>query len=126
MSVSRDGTTKLLLRLSDGLAAETVLIPPLQKSRSAARSARAKTSLCVSSQIGCMRGCRFCSTGAMGIVRNMSAEEILASVVLSRKVAAERGLPSVDNIVFMGMGEPLDNADAVVTAVEALSDVSKC
>ena len=122
VSVSADGTTKLLLRLADGLAVETVLIPPLPQKHATARSSRAKTSLCLSSQVGCMRGCRFCSTGAMGIVRNLAAEEILATVILSRQEAAARHLPSVDNIVFMGMGEPMDNGDAVTTAVNALTD----
>jgi hypothetical protein len=58
--VSADGTLKLLIRLADGLAIETVLIPPLEPDRAQARSSRAKTSLCVSSQVGCMRGCCFC------------------------------------------------------------------
>jgi len=58
--VSADGTLKLLIRLADGLAVETVLIPPLEPDRAQARSSRAKTSLCVSSQVGCMRGCCFC------------------------------------------------------------------
>jgi len=123
VSVSSDGTIKLLIRLDDGLAVESVLIPPLLESPTL--SSRSKTSLCISSQVGCMRGCRFCSTGAMGIIRNLSPAEILAQVVFSRREAAARGLPSVDNIVFMGMGEPLDNPDGLVQALQALTDPNR-
>ena len=123
VSVSKDGTIKLLIRLDDGLAVESVLIPPLLESPTL--SSRSKTSLCISSQVGCMRGCRFCSTGAMGIIRNLSPAEILAQVVFSRREAAARGLPSVDNIVFMGMGEPLDNPDGLVQALQALTDQNR-
>ena len=77
-----DGTTKLLVALHDGLQVETVLIPT-----------DARTTLCVSSQVGCARGCVFCSTGRMGLVRNLRAHEILAQLRLALAVAAERGLP---------------------------------
>ncbi len=61
----------------------------------------------------------------MGIIRNLSPAEILAQVVFSRREAAARGLPSVDNIVFMGMGEPLDNPDGLVQALQALTDPNR-
>ena len=107
---SQDGTVKLLLELSDGLKVECVVIPISGK----------HTSLCVSSQVGCSRGCTFCSTGTMGLVRNLKASEILAQVWLALKLVRERGLPPLVNVVFMGMGEPLNNLGAVGEAVRML------
>lgn len=102
-----DGTLKLLLD-ADGAPLETVMIP-----------GRGRVTVCVSSQSGCSRDCTFCATAKMGFRRNLSAGEIVAQVLLARAVAPE-GLP-VRNVVFMGMGEPLDNLDEVVRAVEVLS-----
>jgi adenine C2-methylase RlmN of 23S rRNA A2503 and tRNA A37 len=85
------------------------------------RAARGHTTLCVSSQVGCARGCAFCATGAMGLVRCLSAEEILAQCFHGRRVAGECGLPPLNNVVFMGMGEPLNNPVAVGAAVERLT-----
>ena len=130
VTVSSDGTTKLLLRLQhDGLEVETVIIPFQD---------RQSSTLCVSSQIGCAQACQFCATGKMGEIRSLSADEILAQVYWSRKAcrilssSASTGedpsspispetstrspLYPVDNIVFMGMGEPAANVDAVVRA----------
>ena len=107
---SADGTIKLLLALADGLAVECVLIPMSDK----------HTSLCVSSQVGCSRGCAFCSTGTMGLVRNLSPEEILTQVWMAQRLVRERRLPPLVNIVFMGMGEPLNNLKSVTRAVEML------
>jgi len=75
-------------------------------------------SLCVSSQVGCRMGCSFCETGRMGLLRNLSAAEIVAQVALAAHVL---GL-HVANVIFMGMGEPLDNVDAVVQAIRVLVD----
>jgi 23S rRNA (adenine2503-C2)-methyltransferase len=95
------GVVKLGLALADGAVVECVLIP------SPTRDGGGKLSLCLSTQIGCRMGCRFCATGRMGFVRDMTAEEIASQVA-----AAERLGRRPDNLVFMGMGEPLDNFDA--------------
>ena len=109
-------TQKYLLRLHDGLAVESVLIP-LQSS-----PGKTATTCCISSQVGCAQGCRFCRTGDMGLLRNLSADEILAQVVQGRRIARDLGLPEVRKVVFMGMGDPLANIPSVRTAVDALSD----
>ena len=116
ISTSSDGTTKLLIRMvSDGLEVETVIIPWYDREKP-------RSTLCVSSQVGCAQGCTFCATGRMGRLRSLTSDEILAQVWYARKVCRVMGIPSVDNIVFMGMGEPADNADAVVIVAEALAD----
>jgi 23S rRNA (adenine2503-C2)-methyltransferase len=103
-----DGNTyKFLLRLHDGLESESVVIPM-----------RHYKSLCVSSQVGCKMGCRFCETAQMGFLRNLSAGEIVAQIMVARHVLHE----PVENVVFMGMGEPLDNFEAVVDAIGVMSD----
>lgn len=102
-----DGVTKFATRLFDGHVIETVVIP-----------AEKRTTLCVSSQVGCTRGCRFCTTATMGLVRNLSVEEIVWQVFAARFELGH----TIDNIVFMGMGEPLDNFDNVVQAIRVLGD----
>jgi 23S rRNA (adenine2503-C2)-methyltransferase len=104
---SRDGVTKLVFQLLDGCTVETVIIPMANHA-----------TVCVSSQVGCRMGCRFCQTGQRGWIRQMSAEEIV-SQVYTVKIAM--GI-DVRNVVFMGMGEPLDNFDAVVQAIRVLED----
>ncbi len=101
-------TTKLVLELEDGLEVECVRIPM--------RGGR--FTLCVSSQVGCRLGCAFCETAKMGFLRNLTAAEIVAQVVVAR------GMPgwSVESVVFMGMGEPLDNIDNVIQALQVLHD----
>jgi adenine C2-methylase RlmN of 23S rRNA A2503 and tRNA A37 len=90
-----DGTTKLLVRLADGLAVEAVLIPHAHLPR---------TTLCISSQVGCDQGCRFCATARMGLVRNLTPDEILAQFVIASRVASKSTkMPPLTNIVFMGM-----------------------
>ncbi|TPX35515.1 hypothetical protein SmJEL517_g02037 [Synchytrium microbalum] len=154
---SSDGTTsKLLIRLQDGLHVESVImrlylpfslvvdnIPnklkqtfrygasemenfpedERDKSRQAAikESGRefrsnARATLCVSSQVGCAMGCTFCATGTMGLVSNLTAGEILEQLYLANKIEKIR------NVVFMGMGEPLDNYDAVIASIKAMVD----
>lgn len=121
--VSRDGTRKLLLGLSDGARIESVLIP---------RADRA--TLCVSSQVGCAIGCRFCRTADMGLVRNLTPGEVLGQVRIANRILAERPfrdgsgkgvesplLSRVNHIVFMGMGEPLANFDTLVRALKMLT-----
>lgn len=88
--------------------------------------------LCVSSQVGCRMGCTFCETARMGLLRNLSAAEIVSQFLVAREVMAERGLtPSkpyryflsgIQNIVFMGMGEPLDNFEEVTQAIRVLTE----
>ncbi|KAL1519108.1 hypothetical protein AB1Y20_003373 [Prymnesium parvum] len=122
-TVAADGTRKLLLRLHDGLEVEAVLIPPLPRGgRKAAPNARRRTTLCLSSQVGCRQGCAFCATGRMGRVRDLSADEILAQAFLAKRAGLAAALPPLSNVVFMGMGEPADNAASVRAAVECLTD----
>ncbi|GAB6095122.1 23S rRNA (adenine(2503)-C(2))-methyltransferase RlmN [Desulfatiferula olefinivorans] len=105
--VRENDTIKFLCRFDDGLESESVIIPM-----------RHHTTLCVSSQIGCRMNCRFCQTGAMGFVRNLRASEIVGQVFAARFVLGQ----PIRNLVFMGMGEPFDNMDAVIRAVRVLSD----
>lgn len=110
---STDGSTKLLFELADGARIETVHMPR------AVRNPR--TTLCLSSQVGCAMGCTFCHTATMGFIRNLTAAEIVAQALV-----ATRRLGPPDSgrwtIVFMGMGEPLHNLDAVLKAVEIFCD----
>ncbi len=105
-----DRTTKLLLELADGQTTETVLIPAGQRQTA-----------CVSTQVGCAIGCGFCASGLDGLLRDLSAGEIVEQVV---QLAAQSGR-AVSHVVFMGMGEPLANFDATVAAVEALIDPAR-
>ncbi len=107
--VAADATTKLRLALPDKRAVEAVAIP-----------GRGRTTVCVSTQIGCARECGFCVTARMGLVRSLSVAEIVGQVILARREAADQGLPPTRNVVFMGMGEPLDNLDAVLRSIEIL------
>jgi 23S rRNA (adenine2503-C2)-methyltransferase len=104
-----DGATKLVLRTDAGFAIESVVM----------RTGTGRVSLCVSSQVGCGAACGFCATGKMGIARNLTAAEILDQVVLAGERMAIEGR-RVRNIVFMGMGEPFHNEQAVYDAVAAL------
>ncbi|HMP77749.1 MAG TPA: 23S rRNA (adenine(2503)-C(2))-methyltransferase RlmN [Kiritimatiellia bacterium] len=106
---SRDGATKLLFRAEDGARVEAVIL----------RVASGRTSLCISSQVGCGADCAFCATGKLGLARNLTAHEILDQVVLASRVAAAEGR-SIRNVVFMGMGEPFHNEAAVCEALEVL------
>jgi len=106
---SNDGTTKFLLRFADGRHVEAVYIPdtPAQ-------------TFCVSTQVGCAMACAFCLTGKMGLIRNLTAGEIAAQVLV---LARETGLMRQPfNIVLMGMGEPLHNYDATLKALRILAD----
>lgn len=107
-----DGSTKLTLALEDQLRVEAVHMPRDTRSP--------RTTLCISSQAGCAMGCTFCATARMGLIRNLSAHEIVGQVlaVLAALGPAEYGRV---NLVFMGMGEPLHNVDEVRTAVRVLS-----
>lgn len=102
-----DGSEKRVFRLEDGRRTETVLIPEARR-----------TTLCISSQVGCRRGCTFCATATIRPVRHLGADEIVAQVLHARIALGDR--PPLRNLVFMGMGEPLDNPVAVRAALESL------
>jgi len=107
--VSVDGTVKWRLGLADGRQIEAVLIA----------HARGRRTLCVSSQVGCALGCRFCSTGTMGFGRDLSVWEIVEQALIAAHDADRQGA-RLANVVFMGMGEPLQNLLAVFGAIEEL------
>ncbi|MCZ7663940.1 MAG: 23S rRNA (adenine(2503)-C(2))-methyltransferase RlmN [Thermoleophilia bacterium] len=107
---SADGTTKLLFAARDGVLLESVIM----------RYARRST-VCVSTQVGCSLACTFCSTGAMGFIRDLTAAEIVDQVRAAMALL-ETEEKRVGNIVFMGMGEPLLNLDAVLVAIRVLKD----
>ncbi len=104
-SVARDGTTKLLLTTHDGHTIETVGIPTSDR-----------LTVCVSSQVGCPMACRFCATGKGGLQRSLAVHEIVDQVLSVREAMSTR--PS--HVVFMGMGEPLLNIEAVLSAIDCL------
>lgn len=111
-ALATDGTLRLLLRARDGALVESVLIP-----------GPTRTTLCVSSQVGCARACSFCETGRLGLSRQLSAGEIVDQVRIARATwARQQDKPALSNIVFMGMGEPFDNLDEVLRAVKLLTD----
>lgn len=115
---SLDGTTKFLLRMDDGVLVETALIPAEN------RAGATRWSQCVSTQAGCPMGCVFCATGGMGFERNLSAGEIMGQVLIGREYLNDKRLdwPILRNLVFMGMGEPLLNLDALMPALRSLGD----
>lgn len=108
---SQDGfTRKFLLSLADGQTIETVLM-----------QFKGRATACVSTQVGCAMGCVFCATGQMGFTRHLSAGEIVAQVLFVDQLLQKQG-ERLRNIVLMGMGEPLHNYDATMTAVNILTD----
>lgn len=107
---SRDGTVKWVVRVANGNCVETVLIPE-----------RGRNTLCVSSQVGCMLNCSFCSTGKQGFNGNLSTADIIGQVVLAEQELRGRD-ETVTNVVLMGMGEPLLNFDNVVAATDLMMD----
>ncbi|WP_372002673.1 23S rRNA (adenine(2503)-C(2))-methyltransferase RlmN [Tistrella mobilis] len=114
--LSSDGTAKWLLRFADGREVETVHIPD-----------DGRGALCVSSQVGCTLTCKFCHTGTQTWVRNLSAAEITAQMLVARDRLGEWPTPTdanrlISNIVLMGMGEPLYNFDAVAKAMRIVMD----
>jgi len=120
---SIDGTIKMLIRLQDGGEIEAVLIHHSGEAehpdqRQADRCGERDT-LCVSSQVGCRLGCTFCATGTMGLQGNLWAGEI------QEQLLHARALRNVSNIVFMGMGEPLENYDGVTSAIRGLTDTQR-
>ena len=110
ISRSVDGTVKHLWRMADGELIESVLIP-----------AGDRLTLCISSQAGCAMACVFCATGWSGYRRQLTTGEIVAQYRGARRWAAEHGLGPITNVVFMGMGEPLANRDAVMPSLTLLN-----
>jgi 23S rRNA (adenine2503-C2)-methyltransferase len=103
---SSDGAVKFAFRLEDDCLIESVLIPEEDR-----------TTLCLSSQVGCAMGCGFCLTGAMGFIRNLSTAEIINQVCAVRDWALIHNRGPLTNLVFMGMGEPLANFDHLLDAI---------
>jgi len=109
---SKDGTVKFGFKLEGNTYIESVLIPE-----------DGRNTLCVSSQVGCALGCGFCLTGGMGFKRNLSPGEIVGQVVRVRDWLYDADSePALNNLVFMGMGEPLANFDNLLVALEILTD----
>jgi 23S rRNA (adenine2503-C2)-methyltransferase len=107
--ISKDGSKKYLWRLEDGNAVESVLIPE-----------KDHYTLCISTQVGCAMGCRFCMTAQSGLIRNLTQGEIIGQILGVRKdVPDEKRL---SNLVLMGMGEPLANYDPVIGAINIITD----
>ena len=104
---TEDEAFKWVTRLRDGSEIESVIL-----------SMATHQTICISSQVGCRMGCRFCRTGQMGLIRNLSVAEIVGQVFRA-KIQQQR---NIRNVVFMGMGEPLDNLDNVIQAIRVLSD----
>ena len=104
VSESADGTKKLLIGFDDGQAVETVLIP-----------ATGRFTQCISTQVGCAMGCAFCASGAQGVVRSLTADEIVAEYMAGRR------LGEITNIVVMGMGEPFANYDETLRALKLIN-----
>jgi len=126
---SADRTRKMIVRLSDGRDVETVLIPQLRNVDPdrddeedevvPGRVPGPRVTQCISSQVGCAMGCVFCASGIAGLKRHLSAAEIVAQVLVGRQNLGEG--EALRNVVFMGMGEPLHNYDAVARALVLLS-----
>ena len=115
--VSEDGdTTKLLLNLSNNNSVETVLM----QYEPTKIGGHPRSTICVSTQIGCAMGCVFCATGQMGFETNLKAEDIISQVIHFEEILRERG-EHVTNLVFMGMGEPMANYDEMIRAVKILT-----
>ncbi len=102
---SADGSCRLLIELADGLRVESVLLD--------------RGTLCVSTQVGCAVGCVFCKTGESGLLRNLEVSEVLAQVALARRMRR------VIRVVFMGMGEPAHNLEAVLLAIRYLGNAGQ-
>lgn len=104
---SKDGTVKFLWKYEDGSTVESVLLRYPDR-----------ISACISSQVGCNLGCKFCATGRSGFVRNLTSGEILAQILGMERSEKER----IGNVVFMGMGEPMLNYDEVMRAIRVMVD----
>ena len=106
-----DGSRKFLFRTKKGHLIETVLIQE-----------PGRFTACLSTQVGCAQACRFCQTGRMGLLDQLEASEIVAQVLILKSILGPKEASLLSNIVLMGMGEPLDNLDNVLAAIDILSD----
>jgi 23S rRNA (adenine2503-C2)-methyltransferase len=123
--VSKDGTQKFLFELEDGQTIESVLMPNSK--------GEGRFTLCISSQVGCAVGCKFCMTGRLGLKRNLKAYEIADQVISVKRFIVQQpsgestksggDKPEITNIVFMGMGEPFNNFNEVSRALSKLTDL---
>ncbi len=111
---SRDTTRKFLFRLSDDNLVESVLIPA---SPALYGSPSDRRTICVSTQVGCAYGCKFCASGLEGFSRNLQPNEIVDQLIIIERETGEK----IDNVVFMGMGEPLANLDNLLRAIEIIN-----
>jgi 23S rRNA (adenine2503-C2)-methyltransferase len=111
---SRDTTRKFLFRLGDESLIETVLIPASPALYGAKSDRR---TICISTQVGCAYGCKFCASGLEGFSRNLRANEIVDQIIAAERETGEK----IDNIVFMGMGEPLANLDNLMRAIRIIN-----
>ena len=107
---SFDKTIKVVIRLNDGSVIESVIIPSKQR-----------TTACISTQVGCALACSFCATGTLGLTRNLSFIEIYDQVMLLNRLSIEKFGHPLNNIVMMGMGEPLMNYNNVMKSIEYLT-----
>ena len=115
--IDSDGTVKFLFELPDKYQIESVLIPPntaFVDPKAKSEVEQKRLTLCVSTQVGCPLKCKFCATGSMGFYRNLTAGEIIDQFIQAEKYTGKR----ITNLVFMGMGEPLLNYDAVMNSIE--------
>lgn len=110
---SVDGTVKFLFRLRDGEAVETVIIPETNPDS----IEKMRNTICVSSQVGCALNCSFCATGKIKFKRNLSAGEIVDQFLQAEQITGKK----ITNIVFMGMGEPMQNLKNVISAIDILT-----
>ena len=123
---SKDGDTrKILFELTDGQRIETVLMrypapTPTPPPRGEGRRGGGRNTLCISTQVGCAMGCKFCATGQMGFKRQLSSGEIVAQVIYAARQLQDEG-QKLTNVVVMGMGEPFHNYDATLAAIDRLN-----
>lgn len=111
---TNDNTVKFLTTLSDNKTIESVIIPNLKR-----------TTLCISTQIGCKMGCKFCATAKMGFIRNLTMQEILDQIISANRLLF--GKKKITHLVFMGMGEPLNNFDNLIKSLDVInSDYGFC
>jgi len=108
--ISKDGTTKFLFGLDDNEKIETVLIPTAKR-----------TTACLSTQVGCKYGCKFCASGIGGFKRNLSTAEIITQVLHVKEEALRHKNP-LSHVVYMGVGEPLDNLENVTKSIRIIND----
>ena len=109
--ISTDGAIKYLFKLADNNFIETVFIP-----------SRDRYTICLSSQVGCKFNCAFCASGKSGFSRNLTTDEIILQIL---NIMHDQKLEKINNIVFMGIGEPLDNMDNVLNAIKIINDKDK-